>query len=229
MDRDLAGEKTGRNGRHPLPDPAAFVAFLQAHGVSDDTQIVAYDDGSGIFAARLWFLARWTGHDTVAVLDGGMSAWHEEGLPLTSEPSAPRARGDAHLSLHSESTVDANFVFEHLGNPAVRVVDARSADRFAGVNETIDRAAGHIPGAFNVPFVQNFDGNSRFKSKDDLRRLYEPLGDPSEIVHQCGSGISACANMLAMEIAGLGGSRLYPGSWSEWSSDPSRPIASGAR
>lgn len=228
-DRDLAGERTGRNGRHPLPDPETFVAFLQACGVSDDTQIVAYDEGSDIFAARLWFLARLSGHDAVAVLDGGLAAWREERLPLSRELPAPRRRGNAHLSLRSESIVDSDFVADQLGNPAVRVVDARSTDRFAGLNETIDPVAGHIPGAYNVPFKENFDAASRFKNPEDLRRLYEPLGDPHAIVHQCGSGISACANMLAMEIAGLRGSRLYPGSWSEWITDPTRPISTGAR
>lgn len=229
VEHDLAGPKTGANGRHPLPDPESFAAFLRSCGVSDDTQIVAYDGGADMFAARLWLLSRWIGHDAVAVLDGGIAAWQAEGKPVSADASVSTKSGDLRVRLHPEIIVDAAFVQSHLENGAMRLIDARGADRFAGQNETIDPVAGHIPGARNRPFKENFGDDSRFRTADELRRRFEGLGPAEAIVHQCGSGVSAAVNMLAMEIAGLRGSRVYAGSWSEWITDSSRPVTTGAQ
>ena len=229
VESDLAGEKSGTNGRHPLPDPNAFGAFLRECGVSDRTQIVAYDAGGDMFAARLWLLARWIGHDAVAVLDGGLQAWQTAGHPLTAAPPAPATLGNLHVKLHDDLIVDAGYVHANLDTGAIRLVDARGSDRFAGENETIDPVAGHIPGARNRPFKENFGDDLRFKPADALRSRFESLGPADRVVHQCGSGVSAAANLLAMEIAGLRGSRVYAGSWSEWIAEPARPVATGAR
>lgn len=227
VERDLAGEKNGKNGRHPLPDPGSFAAFLRSIGVNDDTQIVAYDAGGDMFAARLWYLCRWIGHDACAVLDGGFAAWTAGGYPVDS--ALPhRAAGSIRPRLRTEMIVDAQYVLGHLNDPTMQIVDARAADRFAGENETVDPVAGHIPGARNRPFKDNFAADGRFKSAAELRAAFAPFGEPSRVVHQCGSGVSGALNALAMEIAGEPGSRLYAGSWSEWIADPSRPIATGA-
>ncbi len=228
MEHNLSGEKTGRNGRHPLPDPESFAAFLRGIGVSAQTQLVAYDAGADMFAARFWLLCRWIGHDAVAVLDGGLAAWDAAGLPTTAAAPAPRAPGDLRVALRSQLIVDADYVLAHLRDDAMRLLDARGADRFAGENETIDPVAGHIPGARNRPFKTNFSADARFKPADELRAAFGAYGDPAAIVHQCGSGVSAAANLLAMERAGLTGSRVYAGSWSEWVADPSHPVETGA-
>jgi thiosulfate/3-mercaptopyruvate sulfurtransferase len=228
MEHDLSGEKTGTNGRHPLPDPVAFASFLETRGARDATQIVAYDAGGDMFAARLWFLCRWIGHDAAAVLDGGFAAWQNAGYPTTAAPPRSRERGSVTLRLHPELIVDATFVQARLGDSLTCVVDARTADRFAGFNETIDPVAGHIPGARNRPFKENFEADLRWKTPAALREAFSGFGAPRQIVHQCGSGVSSAANMLAMELAGLNGSRIYAGSWSEWISDPSRPVERAA-
>ncbi len=226
VENDLAGPKTGANGRHPLPDPEAFATFLRSLGVDDATQIVAYDAGADMGAARLWFLCKWIGHDAVAVLDGGIGAWLAAGKPVDAAHPVARRSGSLRVALRPDLVVDHAFVLEHLGNPAVQILDARAADRFAGQNEIVDPVAGHIPGALNRPFKSNFDESGRFKSADALRTEFTAY-DPSRIVHQCGSGVSAAVNMLAMEIAGHSGSRLYGGSWSEWIADNTRPITTG--
>ncbi len=224
VETDLAGEQTGNNGRHPLPDPQAFAAYLEAIGVHDKTQIVSYDGGGDMFAARLWLLCRWIGHDAVAVLDGGFAAWTAAGYDVTAAPSAARGVGNVRVKLNDRLVVDAAYVRDHLSHTGMQLVDARGADRFRGENETIDPVAGHIPGARNRPFRENFAPDARFRSSDELRRAFAVFGEPANIVHQCGSGVSAAANLLAMEIAGLQGSRVYAGSWSEWVADPSRPV-----
>jgi thiosulfate/3-mercaptopyruvate sulfurtransferase len=226
VEHDLAGEHTGTNGRHPLPDPEVFAAFLRGIGVNDDTQIVAYDAGGDMFAARLWFLCRWIGHDACAVLDGGFAAWTSGGYPIAANASH-RAPGTIHAQLRPELVVSAQYVLGHLDDPAMHVVDARASDRFAGQNEIVDPVAGHIPGAHNRWFKENFAADGRFKPASELQQGFAAFGTPGEIVHQCGSGVSGALNMLAMDIAGLSGSRLYAGSWSEWIADPSRPIATG--
>jgi thiosulfate/3-mercaptopyruvate sulfurtransferase len=227
LDEDLSGPKTGANGRHPLPDPAVFCKRLGALGIDDKKQVVAYDASGGYYAARLWWMLRWVGHLRGAVLDGGWNAWIKSGHPVTAE--APTFRAAVfHARPQPQSAVDAAFVAAHLGQPGLCLVDARSADRFRGENETLDPVGGHIPGALNRFFRHNLGETGRFKPPSELRQEFsELLGarGPECVVHQCGSGVTACHNLLAMEIAGLAGSRLYPGSWSEWCADPARPIA----
>jgi thiosulfate/3-mercaptopyruvate sulfurtransferase len=226
VEGDLAGPHTGKNGRHPLPDPDAFAAFLRSIGVNDNTQVVAYDAGGDMFAARVWFLCRWIGHDACAILNGGFAAWTAAGYPATSTPPTPRA-GTMVARLRPELVIDAAYVHGHLDDPKMQLVDARAADRFAGQNETVDPVAGHIPGARNRFFKDNFAADGRFKSPEELASAFRALGRTESIVHQCGSGVSGAVNMLAAEIAGLHGTRLYPGSWSEWIADPAHPIATG--
>ena len=228
VESDLAGEHTGRNGRHPMPAPETFARFLRGLGIDDATQIVAYDAGGDMFAARMWFLCRWIGHDAVAVLDGGFSAWRQLGYPVTAAPAQTPREGTLVARVRPEMLVDASYVLAHLHDPAMQLIDARAEDRFAGQNETIDPVAGHIPGARNRWFKRNFEDDGRFKSPEVLRAEFAADGiDPQRVVHQCGSGVSSAANELAMTIAGLEGSRLYGGSWSEWVADRSRPVATG--
>jgi len=228
VEDDLAGHKTGKNGRHPMPDLEHFTAFLRDLGVTSETQIVAYDDGADMFAARMWFLCRHAGHEAVAVLDGGFAAWTAAEKPVSTEEPARPGNGTFEANPRHELTVDAEAVLASLEDNAFSVLDARAADRFAGQNETIDPVAGHIPGALNRPFKQNFDERGFFKAPAQLRDEFVQLGvHPKRLVHQCGSGVSAAVNYLAMEHAGVEGSRVYPGSWSEWIADPARPVATG--
>lgn len=225
-DKDLSGPKNGRTGRHPLPDVHVFAQWLGANGVDATKQVVVYDSAGGASATRLWWMLRWLGHDRVAVLDGGWEAWLAAGFPTTDQvPTAqatvftPTPRGEVHVGV--------DFLVEHLGNPGVVVLDARAPERYRGETEPIDPVAGHIPGARNRLYKTNLDSQGRFKPAEVLRSEFLALlGDtrPDQLVHQCGSGVSACHNILAMEIAALPGSRLYPGSWSEWCADPSRPV-----
>ena len=226
LDRDLAAPLTGRNGRHPLPDPNVFADWLTRMGVSNDKQVVGYDNAGGVYASRLWWMLRWMGHQSVAVLDGGWQAWLAAGQPVTAEVPVPKP--SRFMGTPQESPVDAKFVLEHLQSPDMVLVDARANDRYHGQNETIDPVGGHIPGARNRFFKDNLTPQGFFKSPEQLRDDFRPYvgnGSPERIVSQCGSGVTACHNLLAMEIAGLKGGRLYPGSWSEWIADPSRPRA----
>lgn len=228
VEKDLAGRKTGTNGRHPLPDPENFARFLRGLGVNDDTQIVAYDAGGDMFAARLWFVCRWIGHDATAILDGGFSAWTALGYPVTAAPSRPARDGELRVRLRPELLVDAGFVLAHLNDPAMQLLDARAKERYSGQTEPIDPVAGHIPGARHRWFKDNFDAAGRLKSREQLRAEFAAEGlDPKRIVHQCGSGVSSAVTYLAMVHSGLDGSRVYNGSWSEWVADPSRPVATG--
>ncbi len=226
LDDDLSGPKTGTNGRHPLPDPAALTASLARAGVAPGVQVVAYDAQGGMVAARLWWLLRALGHGSVAVLDGGWNQWRAESRPVTRETPAPApARWTPGRRLHA---VDAAYVLSHVGDPEVVLLDARAPDRYRGRNETLDPVGGRIPGARNRFFRDNLDASGRFKPGEALRReLSAIVGDGGNVVHYCGSGVSACHNVLAMAIAGLPTGRLYAGSWSEWCADRSRPIASG--
>ncbi len=229
-DRDLSGPMTGHDGRHPLPSPEAFIATLEQVGVGPAQTVVAYDDMGGAFAARLWWMMRWLGLDQAAVLDGGWQRWTAEGRPVSAAVPEPRA---AVLSAQARTgdTVDTAFVLEHLQDPAMCLIDARAADRFRGENETLDPVGGHIPGARNRFFRDNLDAEGRFKPPAVLKAEFEALlagVAPERVVHQCGSGVTACHNFLAMEYAGLNPGRLYPGSWSAWCSDPSRPVALGS-
>ncbi|MBI2311973.1 MAG: sulfurtransferase [Betaproteobacteria bacterium] len=227
LDEDLSGPLTGRNGRHPLPDPRRFAARLGELGAGGAKQVAAYDAGAGMMAARLWWLLRWLGHEQVAVLDGGYARWLKEGRPETG--AVPEARPCRFPGFpRSDGVADAATVARHLGNPAVRLVDARAPERFKGLEETLDPVAGHIPGAINRFFKDNLDAEGCFRAADVLRNEFQELlagASSGQVVHYCGSGVTACHNLLAMEIAGLSGSRMYPGSWSEWCSDPSRPVA----
>jgi thiosulfate/3-mercaptopyruvate sulfurtransferase len=231
QDTDLAGPKTGRNGRHPLPEREAIRALLASLGLSDGGQLVAYDTSGGQMAVRLWWLARWIGHPEVAVLDGGLAAWSRAGLELSVEAPALLPPGKLSLLPSLAPSIDLAGVQAALASGTTTIVDARTAERYRGEAEPIDPVAGHIPGAINRPMPQNLQPDGCFKPAAVLRAEFEALlGDvaPGSVAHHCGSGIAGCHNVLAMEIAGLGGSMLYPGSWSEWCADPSRPIATGA-
>jgi thiosulfate/3-mercaptopyruvate sulfurtransferase len=228
VEDDLAGTKTGINGRHPLPQPESFSRFLTLCGVGDTTQIVGYDGGAEFFAPRLWFLSRWIGHDAVAILDGGFAAWNELGYPVTAAPSEPAGEGTLTIRLHPELLVDAQYVYENLNAAQMRLLDARAKERYVGEVEPIDRAAGHIPGAAHRWFKENFEKDGKLKSPEALRAEFTHARvDPKRTVHYCGSGLSSAVTQLAMQHAGLEGSRIYNGSWSEWVADPSRPIATG--
>ncbi len=230
LDDDLAAPVTPATGRHPLPDAAGFAAFLARSGWSPGRDIVAYDAQGGAFAARLWWLMRYFGHDCVTLLDGGWPAWVEAGLPVeTGEPGVPESAPLTALEARQGMTLDAGQVAAGLSNGSVLLVDARAPDRFAGRNETIDPVAGHVPGAVNLPFAGNLD-QGRFRSADALAARFDEVlqgRDAGATVHMCGSGVTACHNLFAMALAGSGDARLYPGSWSEWIRDPARPVAAG--
>ena len=229
LGHDLAGPKTGTNGRHPLPDPAALARTFGRLGIASGRQVVAYDQDTGMYASRLWWLLRWLGHDAAAVLDGGFAKWKAEGRPVASgvEHRAPETFAG---SPRGGMTVDAATVSTLVDNAEWRLVDARAPERYRGEVEPIDRAAGHIPGAANHFFQTNLDASGIFRSPEALRASWhQAIGDTAadRIVCYCGSGVSACHNLLALEHAGIEGAKLYPGSWSEWSADPARPVAKG--
>lgn len=210
LDRDLSGPKNGTNGRHPLPDRARLVETLESRGLKQGQQVVAYDAQGGMYAARAWWLLRWLGHDAVALLDGGLQAWEAAGQPLTQDVP-PQNTGDFKAGAPLSVTVDANMVERNLGSKERVVVDARSADRYRGENETLDAVGGHIPGALNRFFKDNLTADGRFKPAHTLRDEFTALlGDtpPEHVVLQCGSGVTACVNALAMEVAGLHGAAL---------------------
>jgi thiosulfate/3-mercaptopyruvate sulfurtransferase len=228
LDRDLSGPKSGTNGRHPLPEREAFAATLGRLGITPQTPVVALDRQGGPYAARLWWMLRWMGHDAAAVLDGGVDAWTAAGGPLVT--TAPQAQPAPAYPRRAPlaARIDADALQQGLGR--LRLIDARSGERFRGEAEPIDPVAGHIPGATNRFHKDNLGPDGRFKPAALLRAEYTALLGPvapGQAVHQCGSGVTACHNLLAMEHAGLTGSALYPGSWSEWSADPRRPIARG--
>lgn len=231
VDTDLSGVKTGTNGRHPLPEPETFAEVLARHGVSESTTVVAYDDVGGQYAARLWWMARWIGLSRVALLDGGFPKWIAEERPTSSDaPALPATASGLRARPDSAMLWNVRDVLRGLNRPDVAIVDARAAERYRGEVEPIDRVAGRIPGALNRFYKANLKADLTFRPADELKREFEALlGDrrPENVGHQCGSGITACANVFAMDYAGLGGSKLYAGSWSEWISDPSRPVARG--
>lgn len=224
LDRDLAGSRNGDNGRNPLPDPQTFHAFLQAQGIRRDSIVVAYDDSSQLYASRLWWTAKWLGYSQFYLLDGGWpsaqglsasTATEASGLPLP--PPAPGL----------QNHVDMADVRRIAGRDDYLILDARPHKRYLGFDEDQDPLGGHIRGALSVPYSQNFDARGRFKPPQELRTLYQQiLGEvpAANVIHQCGSGVSACVNLFAMELAGLTGSRLYPGSWSEWCLHPENPM-----
>jgi thiosulfate/3-mercaptopyruvate sulfurtransferase len=229
VDHELSGIKTGTNGRHPLPDPSVFAYFLANCGVTAESQIVAYDDVGGQYAARLWWMTRWIGHPYAAVLDGGWSKWTHEGRPVSTEVPAAR-QGEIPVEVHPEFLATLFEVEQLVESGAGQVLDARAPERFRGEVEPLDPVAGHIPGAVNHFFKRSLQDDLTFKPSAEIRREFEStLGgrDPETVVHQCGSGITACVNLLAMELADLSGSKLYSGSWSEWVADSNRPVARG--
>ena len=229
LEHDLSGRKTGRNGRHPLPEPQVLTGTFSRLGIAHGTQVVAYDQDSGMFASRLWWLLRWLGHDAVAVLDGGFVKWIGAAGPVSAgdEHRDPRTfRG----TLGGNAIVGADDIAARLRQPGWRLLDARAPERYRGDVEPLDKVAGHIPGAANHCFQGNLDEHGMFHSPEELRAQFSAaIGDvpPDQVVCYCGSGVTACHNLLALEHAGLHGARLYPGSWSEWSSDPSRAIEKG--
>ncbi|MDX1593168.1 MAG: sulfurtransferase [Gammaproteobacteria bacterium] len=227
LDGDLSGEKSPSTGRHPLPDPATFARTLGAWGVDRMVQVVVYDADNGAFASRLWWMLRWMGHDAVAVLDGGYRAWTEAaGAVTTALPT--RAARTFEAELRPGLVVPLAALDNGDRGP---LIDARTPERYRGESEPIDPVAGHIPGALNLPLQGNLDARGRFRAAAELRERYAAaLGgaSPEAAIHYCGSGVSACHNVLAMEHAGLHGSRLYVGSWSEWIRDGRRPVATGA-
>lgn len=227
LDKNLSAPKSGTNGRHPLPDPRIFIAWLGKQGLRRTDQVVVYDGGPGAMAARLWWMLHWVGHDAVAVLDGGFAKWVKEGRPVTAE--IPRFEPDTYSGgVQGGLAVDVAFVASHLGD--VTLLDARAPARWRGEAEPIDPVAGRIPGSLNRFSNDNLTAQGVFKPAAQLRNEFlSVLGrrPASEVVNSCGSGVAACHNLLAMEIAGLKGGRLYAGSWSEWIADPARPRESG--
>lgn len=228
LDRDLSAPKTGRNGRHPLPSPDTLAALFSRMGVGPATQVVAYDQGSGMYAARLWWMLRWLGHDAVAVLDGGYAKWVAETLPVDGRVPAPQP---APFTIGTRlATASVQDVLDSLASHARFIIDARAPERFRGETEPLDPVAGHIPGAHNFPFGRNLRPDGTFRAPAELAADYGALlggTPPAQVIHQCGSGVTACHNLLAMAVAGYPLTTLYPGSWSEWVADRDRPVATG--
>jgi thiosulfate/3-mercaptopyruvate sulfurtransferase len=227
LDRDLSAPKSGTNGRHPLPEPKVFIAWLGRQGLKPMDTIVCYDGGSGTMAARLWWMLRWVGHEAVAVLDGGYAKWVNEGRPVNANvPAFPATQYPGRV--RPEMAVDVGYVQSHLGQATL--LDARAPARWRGEAEPIDPVAGRIPGSLNRFSNDNLKADGTFKQPEVLKHEFlSVLGTRKlqDIIHSCGSGVAACHNLLAMEIAGLKGARLYAGSWSEWIADPKRPRERG--
>ena len=227
LDRDLSGRKTGKNGRHPLPEPQDFEKWLEKTGLTPKDQAVCYDAGPGSMAARLWWMLRWIGHEKVAVLDGGFAKWTKEGRPVTIDVPLFTPLNYP-IKARKDFAVDVATVAKNLDK--LFLLDARAPARYRGEQEPIDPVAGRIPGAANRFNMDNLSAQGTFKSAAELKKEFQSaLGkrSPSEVIHYCGSGVAACHNLLAMEIAGLKGGKLYAGSWSEWSADPKRPQEKG--
>lgn len=229
LNEDLSSPVTPQSGRHPLPDPQVLCAKLGAWGVGRQTQVVVYDDSYGSMAVRLWWLLRWLGHENVALLDGGLPKWMREKGAMSADLPHPTSQSFP-CTINSGMSVDAVAVDHYRLSAEHRLIDARPEQRFSGEREPLDTVAGHIPGAVNWVFEENLDMDGTFLPAEELRENYLRLMEgvaPHNVIHTCGSGVTASHNLLAMEVAGLTGSRLYPGSWSEWITDPSRPVATG--
>jgi thiosulfate/3-mercaptopyruvate sulfurtransferase len=231
MDHDLSGPKTGSNGRHPLPDVAALAATLSGWGIASDVQVVAYDQDAGMYASRLWWLLRWVGHDAVAVLDGGFAKWQAEGRPTISGDERAAAPRSFEPRPRPGMAASVDTIASLIDRRDWKLVDARAPERFRGEVEPVDPTPGHIPGAVNHPYRSNVTAAGAFRPAIDLRsHLLATLGDvpANQTICYCGSGVTACQVLLALEHVGLTGARLYPGSWSEWVSDRERPVATGS-
>jgi len=231
LDKDLSSAITETTGRHPLPVPEVFADKLAQWGVDDTKQVAIYDDNSGAIAARMWWMLRWAGHEAVAVLNGGYKQWQSEGRPCDGD--LPHVTPVSREVLPTgDNIVDVTFVEQHLDDNNFMLVDARGKARFTGEQEPLDKVGGHIPGAINYPFMNNLDDKGCFKSADELRSGFNAIlqeKSPASTIHSCGSGVTACHNLLAMEVAGLTGGKLFPGSWSEWITDSNRPIEKGGQ
>lgn len=231
LERDLSGPVTkGVTGRHPLPDASRLIERLQQWGINNDSDIVLYDDGPGAFAARAWWLLAWLGKRSgVAILDGGLKAWHAAGLPLSLDP-ADKREGRFSGEPDPALLIDAEQLRKRLGDPALTLLDARAQPRFRGEVEPIDPVAGHIPGAQCAAFTDNLGAEGRFLPAEQLKARFATLigtRKPEELVAYCGSGVTACHNLFALSLAGYPLAPLYAGSWSEWITDPARPVATG--
>ena len=227
LDNDLSSPRTPESGRHPLPRPDKLVKLFSGWGVGPSTRVVAYDDAGGAIAARLWWLLRWMGHARAALLDGGLPAWQAAGLPLSNELPVARKAAFPGTAGHMP-TADVAEIERRLGDSRFLLIDARARSRYLGQDEPIDPVAGHVPGAVNVPFQNGLTPDGRFRDAGELRSALELVvarRDPKDVVVMCGSGVTACHDIFALELAGLSGSRLYAGSWSEWIRSTSRPVA----
>lgn len=229
LDDDLSARVVpGTTGRHPLPAPGVLQARLQRAGLNNADQVVVYDDGAGLFAARLWWLLRWLGHTQVKVLDGGLQAWIQAGLPISQETPRPIAEGNFSGQPDNSKLIEAAEIMQRLDDPAMQLLDARDPARFRGEVEPLDPVAGHIPGAVNLPCADNVGADGHWLSPQQLAERFAPLSrSEQERVVYCGSGVTACHTILAAIEAGLPEPRLYAGSWSEWITDPQRPVARG--
>jgi thiosulfate/3-mercaptopyruvate sulfurtransferase len=240
LDRDLSDHGTpdadgkprphpdaASGGRHPLPAREKFAIWLSSVGFANDMQAVVYDRNAGAYCGRLWWMLKWAGHDAVAVLDGGLKAWQAAGGEVTDRAETSHFQANFELKAPLRELVTTQDVERRLGRGEQTIVDARAAQRYRGEVEPLDPVAGHIPGALNRPFTQNVGPDGRFKPPQQLRADFEQVlagRDPATVVHHCGSGVTAVPNMIAMELAGFGPTALYAGSWSEWCSDPKRPV-----
>jgi thiosulfate/3-mercaptopyruvate sulfurtransferase len=232
LDKNLSGRVTNRSGRHPLPSPRSFAAFLARSGWTPGKRVLAYDAHGGAFASRLWWLMKYFDLGGVSILDGGIGAWMAEGYTMESGEVKPGRQPSPELEPHPELLLTSLQVVKALQKNEIQLVDARSRERFEGQSEPIDSAAGHIPGATNHPTDLNLEHGKFFKTAAEIRSAFRPVTrnvEPSRLVHMCGSGVTACQNQFAMELAGIKDSRVYIGSWSEWIRDPGRPVVQGAR
>jgi thiosulfate/3-mercaptopyruvate sulfurtransferase len=227
LDRDLSSPITPTSGRHPLPRVENFVELMRKYGVSSESQVIAYDDAAGMFAARCWWLLKWLGHERVAVLDGGMQAWQRHGGRIDSDVPRPLARGTFTPRVRAGLLVEVDELQQGLSEGTMMLCDARAAERYRGDVEPIDKVAGHVPGAINLPYAHNLNAEGCFREPAELAAIHAHPADAGTVVHMCGSGVTACHNVLATAVAGRPLPALYAGSWSEWITDPQRPVARG--